>query len=119
MKATPQKFKISVEQEILYGEWMKKSAIEMGQQGKLPNMSMYQQQNQDRLTKQEQAYQIIKKNGVTNAKQLADQMGLNSKDHARNFIQRLIRDGKIERTNNPTTGCYPYKGYRVIDFKKA
>jgi hypothetical protein len=46
-------------------------------------------------------------------------MGLNSKDHARNFIQRLIRDGRIERTNNPTTGCYPYKGYRVIDFKKA
>lgn len=119
MKATPQKFKISVEQEILYGEWMKKSAIEMGQEGKLPQMNMHQQQNQDRLTKQEQAFQIIKNNGVTNAKQLADQMGLNSKDHARNFIQRLIRDGKIERTNNPTTGCYPYKGYRVIDFKKA
>ena len=85
MKATPQKFKISVEQEILYGEWMKKSAIEMGQEGKLPN-----------------------------AKQLAEQMGLNSTDHARNFIQRLIRDGRIERTNNPTTGCYPYKGYKII-----
>ena len=106
--------KITVQMEEHYAKLLKQSAIEMGQEGKLPQMSMHQQQNQDRLTKQEQAFQIIKKNGVTNAKQLADQMGLNSKDHARNFIQRLIRDGRIERTNNPTTGCYPYKGYKII-----
>ena len=106
--------KITVQMEEHYAKLLKQSAIKMGQEGKLPQMSMHQQMSQDRLTKQEQAYQIIKKNGVTNAKQLAEQMGLNSKDHARNFIQRLIRDGRIERTNNPTTGCYPYKGYKII-----
>ena len=115
MKATPQIFKISVKQEILYGKWLKQSAIEMGQQGRLPHMSAHQRQNQERLSKQEQAYQIIKSNGITNSRQLAEKMGLNSKDHARNFIQRLVRDGKVKKINKKTSSCYPYSGYTAVN----
>ena len=42
MKATQQQFKISVEQEILYGKLLKESAIAMGQVGRLPEFKVYQ-----------------------------------------------------------------------------
>ena len=71
MKATQQQFKISVEQEILYGKLLKESAIAMGQVGRLPEFKVYQAT--DKLNNQKaQAYQIIKNTGVINALQLAD-----------------------------------------------
>lgn len=107
--------KITVQMEEHYAKLLKQSAIKMGQEGKLPQMSMHQQMSQDRLTKQEQAYQIIKSNGITNSRQLAEKMGLNSKDHARNFIQRLVRDGKVKKINKKTSSCYPYSGYTAVN----
>jgi len=107
--------KITIEMEELYGELMRKSAIEMGQQGKLPQVGLHQQQNQNRKNKQETAYQIIKNHGIINAKQLAEKMGLKSKEHARNFIQRLVREGKVKKIMNPVSYCHPYSGYTAVN----
>jgi len=112
MKATQQKFKISVEQEILYGKLLKESAIAMGQVGRLPEFKVYQAT--DKLNNQKaQAYQIIKNTGIINALQLAEKMNLSKPDHARNIIQKLIRDNKVERVKKIIRDFYPYSGYKI------
>jgi len=111
MKATQQKFKISVEQEILYGKLLKESAIAMGQVGRLPEFKVYQATN--KLNNQKaQAYQIIKNAGVINALQLAEKMNV-SLSIARNIIQKLIRDNKVERVKRIIRDFYPYSGYKI------
>ena len=111
MKATQQQFKISVEQEILYGKLLKESAIAMGQVGRLPEFKVHQATN--KLTNQKaQAYQIIKNTDIINALQLAEKMNV-SLSIARNIIQKLIRDNKVERVKRIIRDFYPYSGYKI------
>ena len=111
MKATQQQFKISVEQEILYGKLLKESAIAMGQVGRLPEFKTHQAT--DKLTNQKaQAYQIIKNTDIINALQLAEKMNVSLRI-ARNIIQKLIRDNKVERVKRIIRDFYPYSGYKI------
>jgi predicted HTH transcriptional regulator len=113
MKATVQKFKITEEQEILYGKLLKASAIAMGQQPKLPQLNTYQAQNATFVSTRQQAYDIIKEHGSLTSIELQKIMGFKSNEVARNLIHKLIRSDRVKKLPNPHRNRYI--SYAVIE----
>jgi len=113
MKATVQKFKITEEQEILYGKLMKASAISMGQRPKLPEMNTYQAQRARFAKTKEKAYNIIKEHGSITSLQLQELMDFNSNEVSRNLIHKLIRDNRVKKL--PNINRNRYISYAVVE----
>lgn len=106
MKATVQKFKITEEQEILYGKLMKASAIAMGQQPKLPQLNVYEAQNKRFEGRRKEAYDIIKDFGPLTVVELQNFMGFQTIQGAKNIIHKLTRQNKIKRLPNLNKNKY-------------
>ena len=113
MKATVQKFKITEEQEILYGKLLKASAIAMGQKPKLPALNAYQAQNARFISNRQKAYDLIKENGSLTSLELQKIMKLKSNEVSRNLIHKLIRSNKVKKLPNPSRNRYI--SYAVIE----
>jgi len=106
MKATVQKFKITEEQEILYGKLLKASAIAMGQQPKLPQLNVYEAQNKRFEGRRKEAYYILKKFGPMTVTELQNFMGFKTIEGAKNIIHKLTRQDRIKRLPNLNKNRY-------------
>ena len=106
MKATVQKFKITEEQEILYGKLLKASAIAMGQQPKLPQLNAYQAQNKRFEGRRKEAYDIIKEFGPLTVFELQNFMDFKSIEGAKNIIHKLTKQNRIKRLPNLNKNRY-------------